>query len=301
MDDRMVALPGGEFWIGSDDGYPEEAPARRVNVDAFRVDAVPVTNRLFREFVKATSYVTLAEIAPIPDDYPDAEPSLLKAGSSVFIPPGRQAGRHEPYSWWRFKAGANWRRPLGSGSSIAGLLDHPVVHIAYQDAEAFSRWTGKRLPTEAEWEYAARGGLDRKPYAWGDALEPAGRFMANYWHGTFPNRNSLADGYARTSPVGSFPANDFGLSDMIGNVWEWTADWYSDRIAAAKPCCVPLNPRGGGEAASRARPTDRFGRKVLKGGSHLCAESYCQRYRPAARLAQPVDSPTCHIGFRCAL
>jgi formylglycine-generating enzyme len=300
MADDMIALPGGEFWMGSDDHYPEERPARRVSVDPFRIDPAPVTNRLFAQFVAETGHVTFAEITPTLADYPDADPALLEAGSSVFVPPIRPVGPKNPYDWWRFEAGATWRRPLGRGSDLDGLLDHPVVHIAYQDADEFARWAGKRLPTEAEWEFAARGALDRKPYAWGDALEPDGRILANYWHGRFPDKNTLDDGYARTSPVRSFPPNNFGLFDMIGNVWEWTADWYAQAGPVAKQCCVPRNPPGGEEAASRAHPAERVGRKVLKGGSHLCAENYCQRYRPAARLAHPIDSPTCHVGFRCA-
>jgi formylglycine-generating enzyme required for sulfatase activity len=287
--------------MGSDHHYPEERPARRVTVDPFRIDVHPVSNRQFGEFVAQTGHVTFAEVAPTLADYPGADPALLVAGSSVFVPPPPGVQVRDPYGWWRFEAGANWRHPLGPASNLDGLLDHPVVHIAYEDAAAFARWAGKRLPTEAEWEFAARGGLDRQAYAWGDALEPEGRLLANYWHGNFPYRNTLADGFLRTSPVGAFPPNGFGLSDMIGNVWEWTADWYGEAATAAKSCCVPKNPRGTSEQASRAHPGDRFGRKVLKGGSHLCAENYCQRYRPAARLAQPIDSPTCHIGFRCAL
>jgi formylglycine-generating enzyme required for sulfatase activity len=294
-----IALAGGEFWMGSEDFYPEEGPVRRVVVDPFRIDAVPVTNRLFAEFVAATGHVTFAEIAPSPADYPGADPALLVAGSALFVPPARPGAR-DPYGWWRFEAGVDWRHPLGAGSGLDGLLDHPVVHVAYADAEAFARWAGKRLPTEAEWEYAARGGLDRAPYAWGDTLAPDGRLLANYWQGDFPDRRRPTEGYDRTSPVGRFPANGHGLFDMIGNVWEWTADWYAGPADATRGCCGP-RPSGGDEAASRAHPADRVGRKVLKGGSHLCAESYCRRYRPAARLAQPIDSPTCHIGFRCAL
>jgi formylglycine-generating enzyme required for sulfatase activity len=296
----MVILAGGEFWMGSDDHYPEEAPARRVWVDPFRIDQEPVTNRQFRAFVQDTGYLTFAEIAPTIADYPDADPSLLHAGSSVFIPPARQVSLSDPGAWWRFVRGAYWRQPNGNGRGLEGLLDHPVVHIAFADAEAYAQWAGKRLLTEAEWEYAARGDLDRKPYAWGDTLEPDGRFMANYWHGRFPDHNRLADGYLRTSPVRGFPANDLGLFDMIGNVWEWTEDWYGEAKPAPRSCCVPNNPRGGEADASRIDPADKYGRKVLKGGSHLCAPNYCQRYRPAARLAHPIDSPTSHIGFRCA-
>ena len=198
--------------------------------------------------------------------------------------------------------GASWRRPLGPDSDLQGLDDHPVVHVAYEDALAYAIWAGKRLPTEAEWECAARGGLDRAPYAWGEELEPEGRTMANYWQGAFPHQNLLTDGWLRTSPVGAFPANGLGLYDMIGNVWEWTQDWFAAPEAPASPCCVPNNPRGGSEASSReaSDPGAGFGRKVLKGGSHLCADNYCRRYRPAARYPQTIDTSTSHIGFRCA-
>lgn len=297
----MRSLEGGIFWMGSDDHYPEERPARRISISPFSIDTTPVTNRHFGDFVADTGHVTFAEIAPAPADYPDADPVLLVAGSSVFVPPSRAGGLGASGDWWRFEAGASWRHPLGPGSDLDGLLDHPVVHVAYEDAEAFARWAGKRLATEAEWEFAARGGLDRQPYAWGAEFEPDGAFMANYWHGRFPHRNDLTDGFARTSPVGAFPRNGFDLADMIGNVWEWTADWYGEARPARNGCCVPRDPRGQDEATSRASSGDRFGRKVLKGGSHLCADTYCRRYRPAARLAQPIDSPTCHIGFRCAV
>jgi formylglycine-generating enzyme required for sulfatase activity len=200
--------------------------------------------------------------------------------------------------------GVSWRRPWGSGSSSDELADHPVVHIAYQDAQAFAAWAGKRLPTEAEWEFAARGGLDRQPYAWGAQFEPEGRLLANYWQGAFPHENLCLDGFERTSPVGTFPPNGYGLLDMIGNVWEWTSDWYADgrMLAAASGCCIPRNPRGTSETHSRDLndPGAAFGRKVLKGGSHLCAANYCQRYRPAARYPQTIDTSTSHIGFRCA-
>ena len=295
--DDMVPLAGGEFWMGSDDHYPEEAPARKVRVDPFRIDPKPVTNRQFRQFVRDTGHITLAEIAPGRADYPDADPALLVAGSSVFVPPARPVPLHDPSAWWRFVRKANWRQPLGNGRGLEGLLDHPVVHVAYADAQAFSEWAGKRLPTEAEWEFAARGGLDRKPYGWGDELEPGGRYFANYWHGRFPHRNSHADGFARTSPVGAFPANGYGLFDMIGNVWEWTADTYATQ-SATKSCCVAKSTGNEKDIDGHAAKPQQ--RKVLKGGSHLCAPDYCQRYRPAARLSQPVDSPTCHIGFRCA-
>jgi len=299
----MRLVPGGTFRMGSDKHYPEEAPVHRVTVDGFWMDRTPVTNRRFREFVEATGYVTFAEIAPDPKDYPGALPHMLKAGSLVFDPPDHPVDLTHFSNWWSYKFGANWRRPYGKGSSIRGLDDHPVVHISYRDAEAYAGWAGKQLPTEAEWEYAARGGLDQAEFAWGDEFTPGGRHMANTWQGAFPRENLATDGYARTSPVGAFPPNDFGLVDMIGNVWEWTIDWYSTRHTgdAPKACCIPENPRGGIEAGSYdpAEPQIRIPRKVVKGGSHLCAPNYCRRYRPAARHPQPVDTSMSHVGFRC--
>ena len=300
-DMRLIA--GGTFRMGSDRHYPEEAPVHRVAVEGFLIDRTPVTNRQFREFVEATGYATFAEIAPDPKDYPGALPHMLKAGSLVFTPPDHPVDLGNFANWWSFKFGANWRRPDGRGSSIRNLDDHPVVHVAHQDAEAYASWAGKELPTEAEWEYAARGGLDQVEFAWGDELTPGGRQMANIWQGEFPHENLTSDGYRRTSPVNAFPPNGFGVSDMIGNVWEWTTDWYSTGHAgdAAKPCCIPENPRGGREQQSydRCQPNIKIPRKVIKGGSHLCAPNYCRRYRPAARHAEPVDTSTSHLGFRC--
>jgi formylglycine-generating enzyme required for sulfatase activity len=299
----MVFVEGGTFPMGSDRHYPEEAPVHRVTVSPFFIDRTPVTNRQFREFVNATNYVTFAEIAPDPKDYPDALPHMLKAGSLVFTPPNHPVDLRDWSQWWRFKFGANWRKPYGPRSSIGGRDDHPVVHIAYRDAEAYARWAGKELPTEAEWEYAARGGLEEAEFAWGDELAPEGRHMANTWQGAFPHENLASDGHRRTSPVLAFPPNGYGIHDMIGNVWEWTSDWYSSRHAedCGKPCCIPENPRGAPEADSydERAPSVRIPRKVLKGGSHLCAPNYCRRYRPAARHAQPIDTGTSHIGFRC--
>jgi formylglycine-generating enzyme len=299
----MVFVEGGTFPMGSDRHYPEEAPVHRVTVSPFFIDRTSVTNRQFREFVNATNYVTFAEIAPDPKDYPDALPHMLKAGSLVFTPPNHPVDLRDWSQWWRFKFGANWRKPYGPRSSIGGRDDHPVVHIAYRDAEAYARWAGKELPTEAEWEYAARGGLEEAEFAWGDELAPEGRHMANTWQGAFPHENLASDGHRRTSPVLAFPPNGYGIHDMIGNVWEWTSDWYSSRHAedCAKPCCIPENPRGAPEADSydERAPSVRIPRKVLKGGSHLCAPNYCRRYRPAARHAQPIDTGTSHIGFRC--
>jgi formylglycine-generating enzyme required for sulfatase activity len=299
----MVYIPGGAFRMGSERHYPEEAPVHRVTVSPFWIDRTPVTNREFRCFVEGTGYITVAEIAPDPKDYPGALPHMLKPGSLVFTPPGHQVDLRDWRQWWRFEFGANWRRPYGRGRSNDGLDDHPVVHVAYKDAEAYAAWAGKALPTEAEWEYAARGGLDSTEFAWGGAFTPGGRHMANTWQGEFPHENLREDGYARTSPVEAFPSNGYGLLDMIGNVWEWTNDWYSARHIGdtLKSCCIPQNPRGGPEADSYdpCEPSVRIPRKVVKGGSHLCAPNYCRRYRPAARHAQPVDSGMSHVGFRC--
>jgi formylglycine-generating enzyme len=300
---NMVWVAGGTFRMGSDQHYPEEAPVHRVTVEGFWIDRTPVTNRAFRKFVNATGYVTFAEMRPDPKDYPGALPDMLKAGSLVFSPPKHPVDLSDWSQWWQFKFGADWRRPTGPRSSISGLDDHPVVHIAYRDAAAYAEWAGKDLPTEAEWEFAARGGLDGAEFAWGDELAPGGRRMANTWHGNFPHQRLDPDGYARTSPVTAFPPNGYGIHDMIGNVWEWTTDWYSQKHAADAPkaCCIPENPRGGPEAASYdpCQPNIKIPRKVIKGGSHLCAPSYCRRYRPAARHAQPVDTSTSHVGFRC--
>jgi formylglycine-generating enzyme required for sulfatase activity len=299
----MVWIPGGTFRMGSDRHYPEEAPAHRASVTGFWIDRTPVTNAQFRSFVEATGYVTFAEIPPKADDYPGAQPPMLRAGSLVFVPPDHDVDLRDWRNWWTFKFDANWRRPSGKGSWIHSLGDHPVVHVAYQDAEAYAAWAGKELPTEAEWEFAARGGLEEAEYAWGDEFMPNGRHMANTWQGQFPCQNTAADGYQRTSPVTAFPPNGFGAYDMIGNVWEWTVDWYAPRHQSDLPkaCCIPENPRGGTEDASfdPCQPDVHIPRKVLKGGSHLCAPNYCRRYRPAARHAQPIDTSASHIGFRC--
>ena len=301
--DDMVWIPGGTFRMGSDRHYAEEAPVHRVSVDGFWIDATPVTNRQFRKFVNATGYVTTAELIPDANDYPGALPHMLKAGSLVFTPPKRPVGTRDWSQWWLFKFGANWRRPYGPRSSISGLDDHPVVHIAYRDAEAYAQWVGKELPTEAEWEFAGRGGLDGAEFAWGEEFTPGGKHLANTWQGAFPHENLATDGYARTSPVAAFPPNGYRLYDMIGNVWEWTADWWSQKheADALKACCIPENPRGGPASGSYdpVQPNILIPRKVLKGGSHLCAPNYCRRYRPAARHAEPIDTSTSHVGFRC--
>ena len=288
--------------MGSDRHYPEEAPMHFVKVDGFWIDRTPVTNREFRSFVEATGYVTFAEIPPDPKDYPGALPEMLEPASLVFTPPGQPVDLRDVRNWWVFKRDANWRQPYGPGSSLDGKDDHPVVHVAYKDVEAYAAWTGKEVPTEAEWEFAARGGRDDTEYAWGHELMPEDRPMANTWQGNFPNENLALDGYERTSPVDAFPANGYGILDMIGNVWEWTGDWFSAKHgdAATRSCCAAPNPRGGPVEGSYdpRQPEIRIPRKVLKGGSHLCAPNYCRRYRPAARHAQPVDTSTSHVGFR---
>lgn len=292
---EMLWVPGGAFLMGSDNHYPEEAPAHRATVAGFWIERSPVTNLQFTRFVKATGYRTLAERAPDPAAYPGASAGLLVPASTVFVPPPGPVPLDDHYRWWRYIPGADWRHPEGPGSGLHGRERHPVVHIAFEDAEAYARWAGKGLPTEAEWERAARGGLDGQEFAWGDKLSPGGRHMANTFQGDFPHSNSGADGYERTSPVGAFPPNGYGLSDMIGNVWEWTADWWAGHAEPQAGCC-----------AAKARSADpgdaaRIPRKVTKGGSHLCAPSYCRRYRPAARMAQPIDTSTSHLGFRCVV
>ena len=298
---EMVFIPGGEFTMGSDRHYAEEKPAHRVKVDGFFMDNAPVTNAEFRRFVRETGHVTFAEITPDAKDYPGALPHMLRAGSLVFKKSQGAVDLTNWSNWWTFGFGADWRHPYGPGSSNKGLDDHPVVHISYRDAEAYATWAGKELPTEAEWEFAARGGLDGAEFAWGDELEPGGRSMANTWQGEFPWQNLLKDGYETTSPVGAFAPNGYGLYDMIGNVWEWTTDWYAATHQQQKSCCMPENPRGPREEDSYdpCQPKIRIPRKVIKGGSFLCAPSYCRRYRPAARHAEPIDTSTCHLGFRC--
>ncbi|MDH7972828.1 formylglycine-generating enzyme family protein [Sphingomonas sp. AR_OL41] len=305
----MIHIPAGTFMMGSDNFYSEEAPPRRVSIDAFWIDETPVTNREFARFVEETEHVTNAEIAPGIEDYPGMLPGMDQAGSLVFRKTLGPVDLSEPHNWWHFEIGADWRHPLGPDSSLdaLNLWDHPVVHVAWTDAQAYADWAGKALPTEAEHEYAARGGLGGKDYAWGDALAPNGVMMANYWQGLFPFANQCLDGWERTSPVKYYAANGYGLYDMIGNTWEWTADWWIDRLADGDPrrpkgsCCTVSNPRGGKlkDSYDPGQPHIRIGRKVLKGGSHLCAANYCQRYRPAARHPEMIDTSTTHIGFRC--
>ncbi|WP_066908034.1 formylglycine-generating enzyme family protein [Millisia brevis] len=300
----MVRIPGGAFWMGSADFYPEERPVHRVTVDGFLIDRHQVTVAQFAEFVAATGHVTTAEIPPDPALYPGADPALLVPGSLVFTPPPGPVPLDSVARWWSFLPGANWRRPDGPDSDVADRQDHPVTQVSWSDAAAYAAWAGKDLPTETEWEFAARGGLDRKPFVWGDEHEPGGRPGGNVWQGQFPWENLLTDGYAGTAPVGQFPANGYGLHDMAGNVWEWTSDYYfanhaasGKNVAPASSCCVPANPRI--TTPGPVDPREPYNRRVIKGGSHLCAPNYCLRYRPAARQGETEDSSTCHIGFRC--
>jgi len=299
----MVWVPGGEFLMGSDHHYPEEAPAHRVGVGGFWMDRTTVTNAEFRRFVEGSSYITLAERPANAADYPGASADSLAPASALFVRPSHVVDRNNQYNWWAHVRGANWRHPRGPASGLKGLENHPVVHIAYEDAQAYANWAGKALPTEAEWEFAARGGLDGAEFVWGDEFTPGGQHMANTYQGEFPLRNDCEDGYEWTAPVCSFPANGYGLYDMAGNVWQWTIDWYQEHSRIGSPCCTMDNPRGGELEPSYdpLTPDIKMPRKVTKGGSFLCAPSYCRRYRPAARMAQPVDTSTCHLGFRCIM
>lgn len=292
----MVWIDGGTFRMGSDRFYPEEAPVREVSVKGFRIDPYTVTNSEFSKFVRTTGYVTVAERPLDPSVYPGALPENLNPGALVFHMTTGPVNLRDYSQWWSWVPGACWKHPEGPGTSIDSRPDHPVVHVAFEDAQAYAAWAEKRLPTEAEWEFAARGGLDGKDFVWGDEMEPEGKPAANTWQGDFPWRSTARRG-PRTMPVGAFSPNGFGLYDMAGNVWEWTTDWFvSDRAAIESPCCA-------GSARDRSydpcQPEVRIPRKVLKGGSFLCSPSYCLRFRPAARSPQMIDTGMSHLGFRC--
>jgi sulfatase modifying factor 1 len=299
---NMIWVQGGEFRMGSEDFYPEERPVRRVGIDGFWIDEHQVTVAEFRRFVKATGHVTAAERPPDPTDYPDADQDLLVPGSLVFRRTEGPVPLNDFRNWWAWVPGADWRHPDGPGSTLHGRERHPVTHVAYEDAAAYAAWAGKDLPTETEWEFAGRGGLEGAVFTWGDEFAPKGKMMANTWQGEFPWQNLLQDDHEGTSPVKSFPPNGFGLYDMAGNVWEWTSDFFSSNRGAEvdHACCVPRNPRV--DRPDDERPNgELIPRRVIKGGSHLCAPNYCLRYRPAARQAEAVDTSTAHIGFRCVV
>lgn len=289
LDEGWAWIPPQTTEVGSGSHYPEEGPVQEVSVEGFWMQKNQVTNAQFAAFVSETGYVTVAERPLNPDDYPGAPPENLQPGSMVFRRTDGPVDLRHLNLWWRWTPGACWNRPRGPRSSLKNRDDHPVVHVAFEDAAAYAVWAGSELPTEAEWEVAARGGRPHSTYTWGDDPEQAGQRLANYWHGEFPY---LPDtGYGQTAAVGSFPANDYGLFDMAGNVWEWTTDWYTD-TRASESCCAA-------DSYDRAQPQFRIPRKVIKGGSFLCADNYCQRYRPAARRPQMIDTGMSHIGFRC--
>jgi formylglycine-generating enzyme required for sulfatase activity len=296
----MTWIPGGEFWMGSqEDRMTDAKPWHRVYVDGYWMDNTEVTNEQFARFVKATGYVTVAERKPRAEDYPQAPPEKPVAGSVVFSPPDHPVELDSHFRWWSYVSGANWRHPEGPNSDITRRMNHPVVHIAYEDAIAYCQWAGKRLPTEAEFEFASRGGLDRKRYAWGDEFMPGGRHMANTFQGHFPDTNTAEDHYRGTAPVGSFPANGYGLFDMAGNVWEWTSDWYRpdyyQTLAATGE--IAINPQGPADSFDPNEPGVQ--KKVQRGGSYLCTDQYCARYIAGGRGKGELDTGTNHLGFRC--
>ncbi len=310
-DEGMVWIPGGQFWMGTEDPrFPDAKPVHLVELDGFWMDRTEVTNAQFQKFVEATGYKTIAERKPdineilkqLPPGTPippketlaEIEENLVP-GSLVFTPPATEVqSLDNHFQWWAYVPGANWKHPEGPDSNIEDRLDHPVVHVCYDDAIAYAKWAGKRLPTEAEWEFAARGGLDRQPFAWGDELRPDDQWMANIWQGAFPAENTAEDGHVGTAPVGSYPANGYGLHDMAGNVWEWCADWYRPDYYARSP---ERNPKGPSDSQDPNEP--HIPKRVQRGGSLLCSDLYCVRYRIGTRGKGAVDSGAGHIGFRC--
>lgn len=292
----MAWIAPGSFFMGTDDPmFVDARPVHSVTLDGFWIDTTEVTNAAFETFVRATNFKTVAEHAPRASDFPQAPPEALVAGSVTFSPPDHHVSLEDPSQWWTYKAGVSWRHPDGPDSQINDRAHHPVVHVAWTDATAFCAWKGKRLPTEAEWEYAARGGLDRKRFAWGDEEKSANKWMANVWQGDFPAQNAAEDGFTRTAPVGSYAPNGYGLHDVAGNVWEWTADLYHPSYYAESPTRNPLGP-----TQSHDPGEPGVVKRVMRGGSFLCSDLYCVRYVVGARGKGAPDTGASHLGFRCA-
>ena len=291
---NMVWIDGGTFWMGSGDGHPDEQPVHPVTVSGLWMDKTEVTNEQFERFVRETGYVTVAERRPDPKEFPNAPPEMLVPGSVVFNPPPGEVTLENHYIWWKWTPGASWRHPEGPGSDIKGREKHPVVHVCWVDATAYANWADKRLPTEAEWEFASRGGLERKLYSWGDDQTPGGHWLANIWQGRFPNENTQGDGFRGTAPVAAFSPNGYGLYDMAGNVWEWCSDWYRPDYYAAGS---KTNPTGPLDSLDPGEPN--VAKKVMRGGSFLCSDLYCTGYRPSARMKSSPDTGLSHTGFRC--
>jgi formylglycine-generating enzyme required for sulfatase activity len=295
----MIWVPGGTFWMGCENcGMADALPLHRVAVSGFWMDRTPVTTTEFAQFVNATGYVTVAERPLDPRDFPGVPEDKLVPGSAVFTPTGTPVALDNPLQWWRYTPGANWKHPEGPASNVSRRADHPVVHVAYEDVLAYAKWIDKRLPTEAEFEFAARGGLDRHKYPWGNELNPGGKAAANIWQGPFPARDRGEDGYLGTSPVTAFPVNGFGLYDMGGNVWQWCADWYRPDTYAprAQAATVTQDPQGPPDSFDPAEPG--AAKRVVRGGSYLCTDQYCARYLVGSRGKSEVTSGTSNLGFR---